>query len=387
VRSPLVPADDLMREFHPEIVDPVMCDVDQPPSPDEPLVKIKVTSFSATGETSITFAFCHVLGDGLTFFRFTNLVSQFYCNDVPGHPIPSYDNYFHAPPCLPRSLAQDIARAYAPHLLKTYSPKDFLSLCERSFTTTTRIDVHFSLAELTRLKSHASREAGRTVSKQDALAAYLITAINRVRGPQIQQVINLVDYRGDGSTPDGYKVPDATSSGSALLHVFSDTIPAEDSCDIGKVARLVGDTVRQVKDAEFVRQVVATTTAIMGEVFGANRQAWWGAGEHSVVLNNCYKLHSPSNHFGFRGQARFYVNGSMERYLRIWAGNPKRLSDGSWKSNEGSADVSFRLEHELKEPFLRLLTEQRQSWARSSRPVPSAELSLQEMGISEFSRL
>jgi len=158
------------------------------------------------------------------------------------------------------------------------------------------------------------------------------------------------------------------------------------------VARRVGETVRQARDVEYVRRTVATTIAIMAQHFGANRQVWWGAGPNQAVLNNCYKLTSPDTHFGYQGKAVFVVNGSMERYIRIWAGNPTRNSDGTWNANVGSADVSFRIEHELAEPFMTLLAEDRRMWAQGlsrssgSAPVPLPQYH-EEVSLQAYSRL
>ncbi|KZO99165.1 hypothetical protein CALVIDRAFT_466606, partial [Calocera viscosa TUFC12733] len=341
----------------PDVVDPVLCDNEHPPTNKDPLVRIKVTSFVNTGETSITFAFCHVLGDGLTFHRFTNMISQFYRGLPEAHPLPTYETYFRGPPTIPRHMTQQVAQDAAPHLLRHYDNNDIGELYTRSFLSTTRLDMQFSLDELNILKSEASRRAGRNVSKQDALAAYLITVINRIRDTQITQVVNLLNIRGEGEAPGGFQLPSPSSAGAQLLHIFSAPLAREDTQDLGKVAKRVGETVRQVRDAEYVRRAAAATIAIMAELFGSSRQAYWGAGPNQVVLNNCFKLTSPDTHFGYPGKAIFVVNGSMERYIRIWAGNPKRNGDGTWRPNEGSADVSFRIEHELAEPFMKLLAE------------------------------
>ncbi|KZT55010.1 hypothetical protein CALCODRAFT_556672 [Calocera cornea HHB12733] len=390
--SPLLPTEELLRDFHPDVVDPVLCDNENPPAHKEPLVKMKVTNFVNTGETSITFAFCHVLGDGLTFFRFTNMISQFHRGLPAVHPLPTYETYFRGPPRIPDHRVHQVVQEAAPHLLKHYDNNDVGELYARSFLSTTRLDIQFSLDELSILKREASREAGRNVSKQDALAAYLIAAINRTSDTQVNQIINLVNIRGEGETPDGFQLPRLSSAGSQLLHVFSPPLAPEDSRKLGKLAKCVGDTVRQVRNAEYVKNTAAATIAIMTQLFGARRQAWWGAGPNQIVLNNCYKLTSPDTHFGYPGKAVFVVNGSMERYIRIWAGNPSRNSDGTWSANEGSADVSFRIEHELAEPFMKLLTEDRRMWSQTHmrRPDP-APVSLprynEELSLQAYSRL
>ncbi|EJU01506.1 hypothetical protein DACRYDRAFT_22625 [Dacryopinax primogenitus] len=390
--SQLVPTEEMLRDFHPDVVDPVLTDNDNPPSRKEPLVKMKVTTFVNTGETTITWAFCHVLGDGLTFFRFTNMISQFYRGLPAVHPLPTYEAYFRPPPSLPRHLVAPVARELAPHLLQHYDREEAGELYARSFLSTTRLDMQFSLEEINLLKLEASRKAGQNVSKQDALAAYLITAINRVRKIPINQIINLVNVRGEAESPDGFQLPVQSAAGTQLLHVFSASIASEYTKDLGKVARYVGETVRQVRNADYVKRAAAATCAIMSQLFGANRQAFWGAGPNQVVLNNCYKLTSPDTHFGYPGRAIFVVNGSMERYIRIWAGNPTRNGDGTWNENVGSADVSFRLEHELAEPFMKLLAEDRRKWARATQlpknpvPLPLTQYR-EELSLQAFSRL
>lgn len=71
-------------------------------------------------------------------------------------------------------------------------------------------------------------------------------------------------------------------------------------------------------------------------------------------------------HFGYPGKTRFYSWGAWERFFRIWPGNPERLADGTWRSNEGSAQVFFTLKHELKPLYLAAYEEDMKSLPQAS---------------------
>ena len=63
----------------------------------------------------------------------------------------------------------------------------------------------------------------------------------------------------------------------------------------------------------------------------------------------------PSLHFGYAGKTRFHTFGTWERCLRLWAANPERSADGTWKDNEGGILIMLRLKKDVKERFDSLL--------------------------------
>ena len=62
-------------------------------------------------------------------------------------------------------------------------------------TTTSRVDIKVSLAQLKAIKSIADETASIRVSTMDALLGYFITVLNRVLEQAIEQIMTVADVR------------------------------------------------------------------------------------------------------------------------------------------------------------------------------------------------
>lgn len=160
---------------------------------DEPLSRLQVTYWPLRHETSIFLSWCHLLGDGFSTFGFLHTLSATYLGREAEH-IPTFEKYLGArPPRLERHLIHASLRL-VPHLCIDYDTQDFFEMYTDMLSSTERVDLQFSAKQLRRMKAAANRTLKGSISTQDALAAYLITVLNRVfPETPCSRIMNVVD--------------------------------------------------------------------------------------------------------------------------------------------------------------------------------------------------
>jgi hypothetical protein len=108
--------------------------------------------------------------------------------------VPTFEKYFTPDPTLERDLVKDVI-PYVPHLATWYELPVFFQLYSQMMTTTSRVDIKVSLAQLKAIKSIADETASIRVSTMDALLGYFITVLNRVLEQAIEQIMTVADVR------------------------------------------------------------------------------------------------------------------------------------------------------------------------------------------------
>ncbi|EIN09404.1 hypothetical protein PUNSTDRAFT_51677 [Punctularia strigosozonata HHB-11173 SS5] len=343
-----------MHERHPDFIDQLPWGFAPTSNNDEPLVRCKYTYWEATNEWSFSMSWCHLLGDGLSLWRFCDNLHRHYLG-LPPRFIPTFEKYTTKPPTLERSALLDTI-PLVPHLAVDYAPEHFFAMYTQMLETTSRIDLQFSKDQLQKMRLMAEKHAGVKISTQDALTAYLITVLNRTEQVPASWLMNVVDYRGVSAAPGcDYTPPPITSAGNITLTRFSDKIPDEAKLDVGRIATVVRDTISKTRDPDYCRRAVAISEELYTRSSNANRCQWWFPWEGGVAANNLYCVPWTGCHFGYPGKARFHVYDSWERYFRIWPGNPTKNAQGDWDANEGSARVFFRIKHHHKDKFLEIV--------------------------------
>jgi hypothetical protein len=335
----------------------------------EPLVRFKLTSWEKTGETSLSVSFCHMLGDATTVARFIEAFSNYY-QDLPPPMVPTFEKYFTPDPTLERDLVKDVI-PYVPYLATPYELPVFFGLYNDMMTTTSRVDIKLSLAQLKAIKSMADETASIRVSTMDALVGYFITVLNRVSEQPIEQIVTVADYRG-AAAAGPFVPPPKTSVGNPVVTMHSDKFPADTKNSIGYLAGVNREILTRMRNPETLRRLVAMSSELLAEfVETRDRMFWWGIELGGIGVNNLGKSSFASHHFGYQGQMRFYFYGSFERYLRIYPANPERLPDGSWKTYDGGVDVCFRVKHSLKAGVIEILEEDFRDIGHINTEVPS----------------
>lgn len=301
---------------------------------------------------------------------------------------------------------------------------EFFAMYGEMLGSTERVDLQFSLNQMKTMKDVARRAGKGSVSTQDALAAYLITVLNRVEpDTPCTQIMNVVDvsasvilivdpcsqpsqFRGApvSSYNSTYKPPSISAAGNLTITHFSDDLPpstyasstsspfSKGDTSLGEIAAFVRSGVATTKsDGEYVRRVIALSEELYPRSASAGRLQWWfpypvtrdtsssfspSSSTHhkekrgtTVAINNLYKVRFPALAFAAPSASvpdpcsRFYSFDSWAHYLRIWPGNPTRdPRTGRWERNEGSARTFFRVKIGLGDKVREIVKKDFEGW-------------------------
>jgi len=94
-----------------------------------------------------------------------------YYQDLPPPMVPTFEKYFTPDPTLERDLVKDVIPnvPYVPYLANLYELPVFFGLYNEMMTTTSRVDIKLSLAQLKAIKSMADETASIRACTMDAL--------------------------------------------------------------------------------------------------------------------------------------------------------------------------------------------------------------------------
>ncbi|KIM79320.1 hypothetical protein PILCRDRAFT_564103 [Piloderma croceum F 1598] len=183
------------NEHHPDLVDrlPMMSfhPSDEPLS--QPLARFKITTWKMTGETSLSVAWWHILGDGTTLSRVMHAWSNYY-QDLAPEMIPTFEKYGDPAPKIERQFINDTL-TQVPHLGVPYSTKMFHEMFSEMLSTTSRVDIKLTLEEILAIRDMATKSTTMRVSTMDCLAAYFVTVLNRTEDVPIWEISNAIEVK------------------------------------------------------------------------------------------------------------------------------------------------------------------------------------------------
>ena len=132
-------------------------------------------------------------GDGACVIRFVVTMSQFYTNRPP-YPVPTFEKFLNPEePELERTLLQEML-AEVPHLAIDYPPEVFHKLYNEMMEETAYTKLTFTADQMVALQNIARAQAGNeSLTKHDAVVAFIITVLNRVAAVPIRQIISILD--------------------------------------------------------------------------------------------------------------------------------------------------------------------------------------------------
>src|SRR5882762_2315328 len=133
------------------------------------------------------------LGDGTMVLRFMTSLSDYYLGLTPAL-LPTFEKYLQPTPILEQHLVDDTL-CLAPQLAEDISLQSFLRLAVQKKTITSHVEIKFALEQLKAICVVADREAINGISTSDALAAYLVTVLNRISTVAIANVTNIISVR------------------------------------------------------------------------------------------------------------------------------------------------------------------------------------------------
>ncbi|KAK7682152.1 hypothetical protein QCA50_014739 [Cerrena zonata] len=312
---------------------------------DEPLARFTITRFPRASSTIIGFSQYHPIGDGYTVANTLRLLSQLYQGLPSLDPSPCYDT----PPLKPINPLTSIK--YPLETMPTFmNDKPFPyggtpHLMGRNKGNVSQIVLHLGaslIAELQKAVNSRAKSNGQTavLSKQDVLLA-LLARVFSISDPEnpIIYLISIFNYRGTSIIPP-------TAACNSIISSISDPLQ-HDSFNGGfesieSIALRSRQALQRIRDADYFDAYRVKSTELMAyaaaKLLGQDFTPWDG----QMTVNSTWKLDWTSPHFGYPGQTQFYHTILPEpRFIKIFQPNPTCLSDGTWKTYAGDAEITL----------------------------------------------
>ncbi|KAF8183387.1 hypothetical protein BJ912DRAFT_976333 [Pholiota molesta] len=341
--------DDLNPDFYDEI---------ELPSPHlqgvhpYPLMKIKLTYWELTGDTSITTSYCHALGDAYTTMRLMESWSKYYQGLSPTWK-PTFEKYLTRSPATMNALPMDYVSTVIPYIGFLAVPTPW---------TITRIDLKFTSNSLHNISEMALKTSqwlgdGHKPSLTDSLAAYLIYILQKVSDTKIVQAQQLFGYRGmptPAKTLDAYATLPFTTAGNCFLMVSSkERLDGTES--VGKIASILRGTIAELREPELFQKTFAVLSRLYKRTADTLRFPLELPTEVAVQVNTISKLPALEGHFGYPGCVRMYHWDSFRNFFEIVPANPVRTASGRWITYDGGVDVCVRVRSDLAKKYVKTL--------------------------------
>ena len=117
-----------------------------------------------------------------------------YYQDLRPVMIPTFEKYLNPAPKIERQFVYDTL-AHVPHLGLHYSKKRFHEMYNEMQSTTSRVDIKLTSANIMAIRDMARKSTERSISAMDSLAAYLVTVLNRTEEVPIWRIYNIIEVR------------------------------------------------------------------------------------------------------------------------------------------------------------------------------------------------
>jgi hypothetical protein len=312
-------------------------------SSEEPLIRLKLTRIVQSDEWVLGISWYHVLGDAAACLHFSNTLSRFYQQMEPTEPLPTFER---------RLWREDEADQSLLSIMKQLRDAKPSEVILKTFLADQvnydRLNLHFSGEQLTKLRTLAG---GNSVTIHDALTAYVILTLNIYCYYNNDQYLILrtntaVNYRN---------VSDSIASqgqvANAVFMMLSDNF--DDPYSLSNIAKTIRRSIIRSRDSKFLEPWLATADGLMRKNVKNNKLADLGRFPNEVVVNSNFRYDWASLvDFCYTDKCRFYTAWTGALYLRVFRLNPEK--DGNkWLSRDrDGAEVSFRIEKDLKENFI-----------------------------------
>src|ERR1700733_7052116 len=106
--------------------------------------------------------------------------------------IPTFEKYLHPAPKIERQFVYDTL-VHVPYLGIQYSVKQFYELYSEMESTTSRVDIKLTQAEIMAIRNTGMKTTKAAVSTMDCLVAYLVTVLNRTDDMPISKIFNIIE--------------------------------------------------------------------------------------------------------------------------------------------------------------------------------------------------
>ncbi|KAJ7627250.1 hypothetical protein FB45DRAFT_59150 [Roridomyces roridus] len=352
----------------PVVVDSISTDISGANEPDwdEPMLRLKITFCPKTRETFIGWSSSHMLGDGEFVYQFMYAWSQFYQGEAPKFGMPTYEKYRTAPPDEINdnpSTASFISR-YLPHLAELHPIDKWAEMIGEAFNASTPVDILFTADHIQQLRTIADSWPGRTgsgTSAHDAIAGYIITTMNRCleKDKSITRVSSIFSYRGIKNPPDlkptDWRVPGLLAIGNVMFHALTPTLSSDESSSIGALAAAIRKSVRDARNYEHVKRVVAVSNPIwLRQSKEGSEHKFWD--DRTLIVNSMGRANWSLQHFGFGPhRIRTHAYKDFPGFVRCFQCTPSKQLDGTWNVHDGDVWIFMRVPTEIHDRFMAMV--------------------------------
>ncbi|KAF8183382.1 hypothetical protein BJ912DRAFT_549261 [Pholiota molesta] len=332
----------------------------------DPLMKVKLTHWELTGETSITTTFCHTLGDAATAMRLMESWSNYY-QGLAATWTPSFEKYLTPSPITAKALPLDYISLTSPYIgfiAVHHSLDSVLNGLGRLYESSVRIDLKFpsnTLRKVSEMVLKTSQECNRSKkpSATDSLGAYLVYILQKVSDTKIVQAQQLFGYRGMKLPPnntEGYGPPPTTSAGNCFMMVSSkERLDGTES--VGKIASILRGTIEELRHPELFQKTFAVYSHLCKRSVDTWRFPMELPTDIAVMVNTISKLPALKCHFGYPDRVRMYHWDSYLNFFEIVPANPVKTPSGEWITYPEGVDVFVRIRKDLVVKYLKTLAD------------------------------
>ncbi|KAI0741964.1 hypothetical protein C8Q80DRAFT_1274305 [Daedaleopsis nitida] len=352
---------------------------------------LKVTITTTPHATLVGISCSHTVADLYIVLKFLRTWSQHFAPSGVREPPPVYLDARTESTRL--SLGLDAARreymrARLPPLLFHTFPLDDIPVSIFAPFPIRRVDVRFTAAQVAQLHDALLRcDAGTEtppgvagsatkLSRQDALSAFVVAALNAAYDTPVTQISNVVNVR---RIPDPTAIlltvaalltathlmatvqgrqphrPPEDAVGNGLLYAVTDPVdvPAD-----GNSHDKEGDNATVLAYARAVRASIARTRdpAYVHDFLALAGQEWLAAAQNRlghciletpghVIVNSSYRHDWASAHFGHPGTVCWQHPDTVptDNYVMMFPSNPVRTPTGEWRADQGACEATFNV--------------------------------------------
>ncbi|KAI0700122.1 hypothetical protein C8T65DRAFT_287605 [Cerioporus squamosus] len=322
---------------------------------DEPDL-FKATIAQTDNETLVGVSCSHMVADLFIVLKFLRTWSQHFTNplDPVTEPRPVYLDAISTTLPVPsdQSRLEYIHSKLPPLLFHTFPLDDIPASIFAPFPIR-RIDIRFASAQVSALhaallrhqseaETARSSDVGR-LTRQDALSAFVVAALNASYDTPVKQISNVVDCRGINPA-----VLPKDTIGNGLAYAVSNYVSPNDEDPKATViayARAIRRSLEEVRHPEYVADFLALAGAEWLRAAKTNQGHCILETPGHVIVNSSYRHNWASAHFGFPGKASWQHPDTVptDNYVMFFPSNPVRTPQDEWRTDEGACESTFNI--------------------------------------------
>ncbi|CAF3631059.1 unnamed protein product [Rotaria sp. Silwood1] len=312
-------------------------------SNEEPLLRLKLTCITQSGEWVLATSWAHVLGDAESNLNFLTTISRLYQQLEPMKPLPTFERRLWREDEADQSLLPLMKE-----LINAKPLREMIQLFLSREDTYEQLNLHFSSKQLSRLHELAG---GKSVTTQDALTSYIILLLNTNCFKNDDEHLILrtntaINFRGvcDFIAPIGLV-------SNAVIFMASDIF--DDPLSLSSIAKTIRRSIVRTREPKFLEPCVATADRLLRKIVRENFMPNLGPFPNDVTVNSNFRFDwAFLVDFGYTDKCRFYTPWTGRLYFRVFHLNPIKNGNEWLPRDRDGAEVAFRIAPDIKEKFI-----------------------------------